>query len=525
MFGNDRAIVRSWPNSPDSLNALTAARSDFVAERAAHATFDAAATTQSSDRVDRWVFTQQHGPFTAYTRTVEPCHTSADQLIETTNYRLEIPWFGWLFAWPVKRAIARHHAPPPGRPSNPWWAPPDRLDARQAMVLGLLALASMASAFTNTLFTQTATFAADSFGVGDSGVSWAGATVRLGVVVALPFAIMADRIGRRRVIRIVAWAAPLICSLGALAPSFPFLVATQTIGRPLGLALDLLIAVVAAEEMPRSSRAYAVSLMAMASGLGAGIAVMALPLADLGEHGWRLVYIVTLIWLVAAVDISRRLPETIRFEVPHAVAPKMNYRRFAVLAAVVICANFFVAPASFFQNRYLNDVRGLSASMVSLFTLTTATPAALGLVVGGRLADVRGRRHLIAVTIPLATLLLVLSFVVSGAAMWIFAFGGGFIGGIAYPALAVYRAELFPTGNRGRASGFLTTAALLSGSASILFVGWLLDSGRSYGHVMGVVALAQFVVVILVLARLPETAHRELEDLNPEDPLPASVPS
>ena len=47
--------------------------------------------------------------------------------------------------------------------------------------------------------------------------------------------------------------------------------------------------------------------------------------------------------------------------------------------------------------------------------------------------------------------------------MWVSAFGAGFIGGIAYPALAVYRAELFPTGNRGRAAGLLTAAALLGG--------------------------------------------------------------
>ena len=63
-------------------------------------------------------------------------------------------------------------------------------------------------------------------------------------------------------------------ALGALAPSFPALVATQAVGRPLGLTLDFLIAVVVAEEMPRNSRAYAVSLMAMASGYGAGIAVL-----------------------------------------------------------------------------------------------------------------------------------------------------------------------------------------------------------------------------------------------------------
>ena len=66
----------------------------------------------------------------------------------------------------------------------------------------------------------------------------------------------------------------------------------RRIGRPLGLALDFLVAVVAAEEMPRNSRAYAVSVLAMASGLGAGVAVMALPLADISAGSWRLVYLV-----------------------------------------------------------------------------------------------------------------------------------------------------------------------------------------------------------------------------------------
>ena len=175
-------------------------------------------------------------------------------------------------------------------------------------------------------------------------------------------------------IRIVAWAAPIVTALGALAPTFPALVATQAVGRPLGLALDFLIAVAVAEEMPRNSRAYAVSVMAMASGLGAGIAVMALPLADVGDSGWRLVYLVTLIWLIVAVDISRRLPETVRYERPHVVNPPLDRRRFAALATVAACANFFVAPASFFQNRYLREVRGFDAWMIAIFTLTTATP-------------------------------------------------------------------------------------------------------------------------------------------------------
>jgi MFS family permease len=264
--------------------------------------------------------------------------------------------------------------------------------------------------------------------------------------------------------------------------------------------------------------------MAMASGLGAGIAVMALPLADVADWGWRLVYLVTLIWLIVAVDISRRLPETVRYARPHVINPPLDRHRFAALATVAACLNFFVAPASFFQNRYLREVRGFDASRIALFTLTTATPAALGLVVGGRLADIRGRRHLIAVAIPIATVLTVLSFVVGGAPMWLFAFGGGFVGGIAYPALAVYRAELFPTGNRGRAAGLLTAAALLGGVIGILLVGALRDAGLGYGSVIGIVALGQVVVVAVVLAAFPETAHLELEALNPVDAAPVVTP-
>ena len=138
-------------------------------------------------------------------------------------------------------------------------------------------------------------------------------------------------------------------------------------------------------------------------------------------------------------------------------------------------------------------------------------------MIGGRLADVRGRKFLIAIAVPVATVLLLTSFLVDGPPMWAAAFGGGFVGGIAVPALSVYRAELFPTGNRGRASGLLTASALLGGSIGLLLVGRLLDLGWSYGQAIGLVALAQIVVVVLVLTRFPETAHRELEDLNPLD--------
>ncbi len=300
-----RTVTRVWPDEPSVAAALEQPRDDLVLERP----------------LPDGRFEQADGPFLQYERRLE---RSDGNLVETTRYRISVPWFNWLFALPIRALVGRrwhqphHHGVPH---ANPWWAPPDRLSERQIRVLGLLAAASMSSAFINTLFTQTVKFAADDFGVDHSGVSDATSIVRAGIVLALPAAVMADRIGRKRVITFVAWAAPIVTALGAVAPTFPTLVATQAVGRPLGLALDFLVAVVAAEEMPRSSRAYAVSVLAMASGLGAGLAVIALPLADLGESSWRYIYVVTLVWLVVAVDIARRLPETTRFARPHTIAP------------------------------------------------------------------------------------------------------------------------------------------------------------------------------------------------------------
>ena len=487
-------------------------------------------------------FAQREGPFVEYSRTVVVCdvtgpHDSHDTTFaggdadpgrdtvggsarETIRYRLDIPWFGWLFGAPMRHELRRQREP---GARLPWWSPPDRLSARQVRLLGLLAAASVSAAFANSVFTQTVNFAADSFGISKTGQGVGGVIVRLGVIIAVPFAIVADRLGRRRMIVMTAWLAPLFCVLGAAAPNFWVLVATQAVGRPLGLALALLIGVAVAEEMPRSSRAYALSVLAMASGFGAGVAVMALRLADLGPNGWRLVYLLSLLWLLIAWDLSRGLPETERFEshqasfAPGHAAPRLDRSRFAIICLVAVSANLFVAPASFFQNRYLDDVRHYSGGGIALFTVCTATPASIGLVAGGKLADAIGRRMLLLICLPLSTVFVVAAFSIGGPLMWAGALVGGITAGLAYPAFNVYRAELFPTGNRGRANGWITAVSLAGSSGGLLLAGALLDRGWTYGAVMALMGVGQVVAAIIAFVAYPETAHLELEQLNPED--------
>ncbi len=500
---------KQWPVTPQNQAWLEESRDDLMVE----------AAVGPIDSTTKF-FIQEHGPFTHYQRRISNIDS---QISEDTEWTLDVPWFGWLFRPAAKRFIKQRA---PGSPTRSWWTPSTVLSAHDVNLLGLLAAASLLSAFVNTLFTQTVTYAADDFGIGTTGQGLGAAVVRWGIVLAIPFAIAADRIGRRRVMVLTSFLAPTISALGALAPNFQLLVVSQAIGRPLALTLDLLIMVTAAEEMPKDARAYALSVLAMASGLGAGVAVFALPVAGISISSWRWIYVIALLWLVVAQDLRKRLPETKRFIVavdnPHRATIQMS--RLALIAGVAFIGNLFVATVSIFQNRYLKDVRDYAPWQVALFTIATSTPASLGLIIGGRIADARGRRLLASTMIPIGTALVVVSFTVGGSGMWAAAAIGSIAIAIAYPAMSVYRAELFPTQRRGRAAGLITASALMGGSIGLIVGGVLLDNNVSYAKVMAILALGPLLVGVIVLTSYPETAHQELEEINPSDRVRVTKP-
>jgi MFS family permease len=522
-----RVLEQRWPAGSEQAVAARLPRRDVLVEQSGGE--PPASPGNVDDAPTALHFAQQFGPFTHYVRTVT--HDGA-VTIERIEYRINIPYFGWLYRRLIERAMRNPRqvssAPDPAgdRPSRRWWLPPEQLDARQVHFIGLLAAAGLIAAFTNTVFTQTVGFAADTFGVGEKGQGDAGSIVRLGAVIVIPFALLADRVGRRRILLLTAWLAPAICALGALAPNFGLLTASQTIGRPLGLALSVMIGIVLAEEMPAGSRAFAVSMVTMAAGLGASVAVVPLFLADVFDEGWRLIYVLALLFWIIARRLTRELPETRRFEIAHGddhhqPAPRTPRRtlalRLLIIGGVATLGNVFVAPASFFQNRYLEDVRGMSGGQIAMFTLITATPGGLGLLAGGKLAE-RGRRIIVITLLPIATMALVLSYATGGALMWLGALVGAVLGGIVYPAMIVYRGEMFSTGTRSGINGVITFLALLGGVVGLQITGRLVDNyGWSYGEVMLMLSIGQFLAALVVFVAYPETARAELETLNPED--------
>ena len=49
-------------------------------------------------------------------------------------------------------------------------------------------------------------------------------------------------------------------------------------------------------------------------------------------------------------------------------------------------------------------------------------------------------------------------------------------------------------------------------------------ASRGLGRAIAILAVGPLIVAVLVLTRFPETAHRELEELNPEDAVPPATP-
>lgn len=477
-------------------------------------------------------FTVQGGPFRRFERqvTTEPADEPGHHVVhEHVEFSLAIPVFGLLFVGPVKHALrpGSRHRRAGGGP--PWWAPPDALDARAASVLGLLSALSVATGYLGTLLSQTITYAAEEFGASDTAQGQALAATRVGVLLSMLVIGLADRVGRRRALVVGLQIGSLVMATVALSPTLFAFAAGQTVARGFTTAAIVLLGILAVEEMPAGSRAYAVSVMAMAGALGGGMVLWLLPLTDVDPAAWRLLYVVPLAWFLVVRVLSRTLPESARFQKSEltdaddrasdtAEARASHWRRLALLASSQFLVQVYFAPSSQFLNEFLRDERGFDQGwMITVFSIVTNLPGAIGIVVGGRLADTRGRRMVGSVGLIVGVSMSVLMYNVTGWSMWGWSFIGSLVGAAIVPALGVYGPELFPTHLRGKANSAITLMGVIGAAIGLLAAGALSDRWGSFGPVMALLAIGPAILAVMVVTLYPETAHQELEDINPDD--------
>ncbi len=468
------------------------------------------------------LFEAADGPVETYRRrvVVEPAGSGLARVSQTVEFRLAVPWVGWLFLLPARRHLgALEHVS-----RVPWWLPPARLDPKTTRALTALAVLAFVDGYLGTVLTQTATFAAREFGASDRALGVALAVVRADVALAFVLVTLADRRGRRRLLLGCTAAGCALTVAGAAAPSLAWLAGSQVVSRGFVTAAVILLAVVAAEEVPAGSRAYSFGILVLTAALGAGLCAGLLTLADLGPGAWRTLYLVPVLGLITLVPVGRKLPESRRFTAAHATATLRGHGwRLWLLAGSRFLLNLFLVPATQYQNQFLRAERGFSGAKISLFVIGTNTPGGIGVVAGGRLADVRGRRIVAGVGLLGGVGATVTLYSTQGWPMWTAAVAASVIGAAVLPALGVYGPELFPTSLRGRANGLLYVSDRLGGASGLLTVGFLAGPLGTLGRPLALLALGPLLLSVIVLTLFPETAGVELEVLNPED-APSSEP-
>ncbi len=470
-------------------------------------------------------FELEHGPVERYVREVvtEPHADGRVEVRQHVEYVSPVRFFRWIMGRLIRSELRR--IGPGGR--VPWWASAERLDVDQARTLDVLAALAFVVGYLVALVPATFTYVADTFDVGVGGQGVTLAVLRADVLLTLPLLALADRRGRRWVLLLSIACGCALTAAGAAAPSLAAFAGTQLLARGFVNAAFVTIAVFATERMPAGARGWAIGLLVMAGSLGGGLAVGLLPLTSVGMSGWRLLYGVPLLGLLAVWRLSRRLPESARFEM-HQIAAVPNVRaavrqlrghgrRLLLLGTGGFLLTAFTLPVSQFQNQMLREERGFGPGTIALFTIVTAVPGAIGVVFGGRLSDLRGRRRVLAAAAAGSALLLVAAVNSPLLGLWLLMVASTVLGGAIVPTAGAYGPELFPTSVRGVANGVLSAMNRAGSIVGLLLAGFLGATLGRLSFAFAVLAAGPLLLAVLVLLAYPETAGRSLEELNPED--------
>ena len=457
----------------------------------------------------------------------------------TSTGDIEIPFFGWFFRPLVGIAHrrARAHAgnslaaalegrDAPPRPKSVVGLPPVAFTPEQSAFIATASAATAIVSFAAALFGQLSSPISHTFHASDAAIGDAFAVTRLGALFALFAIAVADRRGRRRSILIGVVGSAVVCALSSVAPNLVAFTSAQVLQRGLVGTTGTVAFLAVVEEAPEGARAYAASMLALAGGFGFSFSVVMLPLGDLGSWGWRIPFALGGATILLAPAIARQLGETARYT---ALAARTNVargrvgdvldrygRRFILLGLVAFLTGMFSGPSSSFTNKYLTDVRGFTNTDIAAFrTVTTAIPGIVGVLVGGRLAEVRGRRPVAAIALALATGSQMIFFLAGGVSLWVMSAVSIFMAGAGGIALGTIDAELFPTEVRSTSNAMLYVLGVLGSATGLVLAGALSHNPHDLGRAVALTGIGSLLVAIFVVPLLPESAARALDDVSP----------
>jgi MFS family permease len=330
---------------------------------------------------------------------------------------------------------------------------------------------------------------------------------------------LGDRVGHGRVFRAGLVLSVVAFGMGALAPTFGWLLIARVVqglggGCVYGTAPGLV-----ALGVPAAQRGRALGFLGAAMGLGLSVGpVIAGVLVDV--FGWRAVFhfrlplvVAVLAWAWAAMPAA-----------PGPRAPRLIAARALLRGPVLLPGSLsFVANAGVFAiwllaPFYLVSARGMDAATAGLLFMLTPLGTTLAAPIAGRLADRAGSRLPMIAGLGLeAAGLALLSRAQPASPVWLVAvalFAAGFgLGIFQVPNMAATMA-VFPAAQQGAAGGFAFLARTLGVVAGVLGLAQLfairrLAVGLAAAAAEAFVAAALAVALAALLAILVRDARAE----------------
>jgi putative MFS transporter len=360
-----------------------------------------------------------------------------------------------------------------------------------------------------------------SFGIAEETIGRVVAFARLGAIPAVFLALMADRIGRRRLLVTTLVGLSLFSMATGLATSASQFMLFQASARLFTTLEEILAVVFALEMLPARHRGWGVGFLAAMGGLGSGLASVLYGTVESLPGGWRALYVIGGMAILYVAWLRRKLPESPMFERQDTdlrasffepLREIFTRHRRALLALVVIAGTFWfqVGAALNFMSKFLQGTHGYSPGQVSLLFVIAGTLAIFGNVLAGRVSDRIGRRPTLAGGMVVNCIAFVAFYNIAGPLVplaWIAALFSFFVVDVMVNAVS---GELFPTSCRSTAATLRTIISLLAGAVGLVLEGSLYTLLGSHGAALSLMTLSSLLGLPAVALWLRETANTTL---------------
>ena len=415
------------------------------------------------------------------------------------------------------------------------WAPflgkPPRMNAHQWRVLGLLGIVSLFDQYDLSLFSLALKQIQADLLIPEAQLGDLGAIVRLGALPAFLFGVIADRLGRRRVLLFTIVGYTVLTGATAFAPDVKTFVILQFFARTFAVGELILAYVVIAEELDPETRGWGAGALTALAACGSGLALTLFGLVDVLPMGWRALYLVGLIPLAMVAWMRRSLPETNRFQMQKEATAKksgesflkpivdlmrMYPRRILGICAVIFLLSFSSESAGFFGPKYLQEEHGWLPWHYSIMGIFGGFIGVIGGPYAGRLSDRYGRKKIAAIFLAANPILVIAFYQLFGWALVPIWVGMVFSGMAAVVVLNIFGNELFPTSYRSTASGTRVIFGTLGGALSLMTESILFGIMGSHWNALSVMVIGSLAAPLMVLWMFPETSGRVLEEISPE---------